>query len=179
MPATRFVSQSLSATEQKGWLIQHIPHRVCAALALLGTQGHWKLPPEPKLSGVHGWCVGRSVEEGRMTAIRWLIEFVGIKHSRLPKTVTIQSFGVNHFDDPNQVLQKIWKACSQACSHPTSDSGHDPLGGEQLTKAFLIVAAYLETSLYIPRKLDFRRIVWEQDDLLNRKTSIDDVRLKE
>ena len=52
----------------------------------------------------HVWCIGRSVDEGRKAAMRWLIEFVGViandngdpivvKPHKNGKSVTIQQVG--------------------------------------------------------------------------------------
>ena len=76
--------KKLDPAVQRQWLRQHIPHRICAALTWLEMKGDWEMPPHPEWKDrekdkFHIWCAGRSVDEGRKAAMRWLIEFVGIK----------------------------------------------------------------------------------------------------
>ena len=72
-----------SDTEKEEWLMQHVPHRVCAALAWLPMPEKWAVPrPNLPNKDFGVWCVDRCVEEGRKAAMRWLIEFVGVTLSR-------------------------------------------------------------------------------------------------
>src|ERR1035441_6844781 len=101
---------TLNNTEKETWLVQHVPHRICAALPWLRMQGRWAMPQPPVLSGgdFHVWCIGRSVDEGRKAAMRWLIEFVGVTldsngHAAPPKphkngkSITIRQVGGSMF----------------------------------------------------------------------------------
>ena len=71
----------LNRAEQDVFLLQHIPHRLCAASTWLKLPHRWIMPKEPDLpkNHFHVWCTGRSVDEGRYAAMRWLTEFVGVK----------------------------------------------------------------------------------------------------
>ena len=170
---------NLSPVEAEDWLVQHVPHRVCAALALLPLGGKWatKRPPLPN-KNFDVWCIDRSIDEGRKAFMRWLIEFVGItlqgdKATSLKphpngKSVTIQQVGGIMFDPTHQdalKLAKIWQACTQASLHPTVDTNHDPLEESDLAGALQIVLAHLETGLYEPVGRDLCKIVHEQEEL--------------
>src|ERR1035441_7608829 len=162
---------TLNNAEKETWLVQHVPHRICAALALLPMEGKWAMPNHPDIpkSDFHVWCINRSVEEGRKASMRWLIEFVGVtlgKKSRKPaekrphengKSVRICEVGGKLFDTNNKdalQLANIWEACTQASLHPTMDTNHVPLGPKDLASALQIVLAYLETALYQPNGRD-------------------------
>jgi hypothetical protein len=170
---------SLNNAEKETWLVQHVPHRICAALAWLPMEGTWAMPKPPVLpkSDFHVWCIGRSVDEGRKAAMRWLIEFVGVildnngqaaipKPHKNGKSITICQVGGTMFDTNHQdafKLAKIWQACSQASLHPTMDTEHDPLGEKDLATALQIVLAHLEKALYEPSGRDLWKIVREQE----------------
>jgi hypothetical protein len=181
---------SLNNPEKKIWLVQHVPHRICATLAWLPMEGKWAMPAPPVLPNrdFHVWCIGRSVDEGRKASMRWLIEFIGVKPGQPAKdgqpakkekatapkpypngkSVTICQVGGIMFDTNHQdalKLAKIWQACSQASSHPTMDTNHDPLGEKDLAGALQIVLTYLETALYKPSGLDLWKIVRDQEEL--------------
>ena len=170
--------------EKDTWLDQHVPHRVCAALALLPMKGKWAMPTSPTLPNrdFHVWCIGRCVDEGRKAAMRWLIEFVGVRLDRNgkpaavkpydnDKTVTIAQLGGSMFDTtrPDALkLAKVWQACSQASLHPTEDTGVD-VRPDDLAGALQIVIAHLEDALYKPLGRQLRDIVLHQEDLTIRR----------
>jgi hypothetical protein len=170
---------NLRKDEKEIWLVQHVPHRICAALAWLPMEGKWIMPKSPVLptGDFHVWCIGRCVDEGRKASMRWLIEFIGIilnkkGNAAAPqphdngKSVTIGEVGGTMFDTKSQdalKLAKIWKACSQASLHPTMDTGHDDLGPDELAKALQMVLAHLETSLYGPTGRDLLKLVRDQE----------------
>ena len=172
---------SLNDAEKETWLVQHVPHRICAALALLSMGGKWTMPKPPVLPGrdFHVWCIGRSIDEGRKASMRWLIEFVGVildksgkpvapKPHKNGKSVTIREAGGIMLDTAGKEalkLAKIWQACSQASLHPTMDTSHDPLGPDDLASALQIVINHLETALYKPSGRDLWKIVREQEEL--------------
>ena len=180
---------SLNDAGKETWLVQHVPHRICAALALLPIEGKWAMPKPPVLPGgdFHVWCIGRSVDEGRKAAMRWLIEFVGVTLGKKDgknesavapkaysngKSVTIREVGGTMFDTnlPDAFkLAKIWQACTQASLHPTMDTKHDPLGEKDLASALQIVLDHLETALYQRNGRDLGKIVREQEELAIRR----------
>jgi hypothetical protein len=172
-------------SEKEIWLVQHVPHRVCAALALLPMEGKWDMPASPNLPNMdfHVWCIGRSVDEGRKAAMRWLIEFVGItldndgkpaapKPHKNGKSVTIHQVGGIMFDTTSKdalKLGKTWQACTQASLHPTTDTNHDPLAPDDLASALQIVLAHLESALYEPSGRNLWDIVHQQEELAIRR----------
>jgi|ERR1035441_2277899 hypothetical protein len=176
---------NLTKPEKEIWLSQHVPHRICAALALLKMRGMWAMPKSPILphGDFHVWCIGRSIDEGRKAAMRWLIEFVGItlkiekngsekvvppKPHMNGKSVTIREVGGSMFDTNGKdalKLAKIWQACSQASLHPTMDTNHHSLGPDDLADALQIVITHLETALYKPNGRDLLETVHNQEQL--------------
>jgi hypothetical protein len=161
---------------QRVWLLQHIPHRICAALTWLKMDGNWAMLPDPEWKDkskdkFHIWCIGRSVDEGRKAAMRWLIEFVGVamtKETREPKRpeplrghedeqVLIDRFDHGELFDLNNksdalILANAWKGCTQASMHATKDTAHPPVDPKVLERALAIVIKHLEISLYEPNK---------------------------
>lgn len=176
---------NLNNAEKETWLVQHVPHRICATLAWLPMEAKWAMPKPPDLPNrdFHVWCIGRSVDEGRKASMRWLIEFVGVildnngqavatKPHKNGKSVTIHQVGGIMFDTNHQdalKLAKIWKACSQASLHPTMDTKHDDLGLNDLVSPLQIVLAHLETALYELSGRDLWKIVREQEELAIRR----------
>ena len=173
---------TLDNTEKEAWLMQHVPHRVCAALAWLPMPEKWAVPRPTDLPNrnLSVWCVDRCVEEGRKAAMRWLIEFVGVtfdakKNEAVPprphpngKSVTMAQVGGINFDTKRQdarKLAKIWEACTQASLHPTADTNHEPLKKRDVAGALCIVIDHLETALYTPSGRDLCKIVRDQEEL--------------
>jgi hypothetical protein len=125
------------------------------------------------------WCVDRTVDEGRKAAMRWLIEFVGIRLDKNDnvarpiahdngKSVTIEQAGGRMFETSSEdvrKLAKVWQVCSQASGHPTMDTSHDPLDPGDLASALKIVIAHLEAALFNPSRRDLWKIVREQEEL--------------
>jgi hypothetical protein len=71
---------TLNDAEKQSWLDQHVPHRICAALAGLPMPEKWAAPrPNLPNRNFSVWCADRSIDEGRKAAMRWLIEFVGVR----------------------------------------------------------------------------------------------------
>jgi|ERR1039458_3410285 hypothetical protein len=169
--------------EKETWLVQHVPHRICATLPWLPMPKEWIVPrPELPNMDFSVWCVDRSIEEGQKAAMRWLIEFIGVKletenkvEKVVPvkphkngKSVSILQVGGRMFDTnrPEALkLAKVWQACSQASLHPTMDTKHDDVGPDDLASALQIVIAYLDSALYKPNGRDLWKIVHEQEKL--------------
>jgi hypothetical protein len=109
---------------------------------------------------VEAHCVLIAALEGRMAAIRWLIEFVGIcdrntKPGRptLRKTdvstTSIQGGKLIDCSSPDATtLAKVWKACSQASAHPTWDTNHPPINSQTLDEALRIIVNHLNATIY-------------------------------
>jgi hypothetical protein len=179
MPAT---FATISESEKEVWLVQHVPHRICAALTWLDMPGAWAMPnpPDmPKTGDFHVWCLNRSVEEGHLAAMRWLIEFIGVTlhHTGKPvppkahlngKSVSIEQVGgpiypITSNPDAALFLAKVWQACSQASLHPTTDTKHMEVPPAKLARALEIVIDYLQSALYGPKGRDLREIVRDQE----------------
>lgn len=131
------------------------------------------MPPDPEWKNkdkdkFHIYCIGRSIDEGRKTAMRWLIEFVGVamdRNTKRPKKptifcehedVSIEWFGPDKLFDLNHrdalILANAWKGCTQASMHATIDTAHPPEDPKVLSKALAIVIKHLEKHLYEPNK---------------------------
>jgi len=159
------------------WFVQHIPHRVRSALAgtemlvlklqdLFGNENVRTAGYEPRITSqadsvaVH--CVDSALWEGRLTATRWLIDFVGVscnKHGQPSRPVQklhdwrIDKMGAPLFplSDVNaQKLADVWLGCTKATSHPTQGSGHPPVDPNELNTAIAIVIEFLDRTLYAP-----------------------------
>ena len=173
----------LDSAVQLELLIRDIPHRICASLTWLKTMsGDWAMPPDPEWKDkdrdkFHIYCVGRSIDEGRKIAMRWLIEFVGVSKNKnnLPdrpyrkaSDVWIEHINCGKlFDlqDPNaEILADVWQGCTQASAHSTRDTSHPLVGETELAEALQIVIDHLEKHLYIPNGFILREIVCDQED---------------
>jgi hypothetical protein len=167
---------NLDGPEIQKWLHQHIPHRLGGALAgCQSISGDWKMPPIPAMSGhpYHVWCLCRAIDEGQRVTMRWLIELVGIsgtdpktglpnRPTLRPGTVTLELLGGTSFDlkkDKAKVLSRVWKGCSQATGHPTTNTNHWPIGDQELATALLLVIDHLQSTLYAPNGLKLFEIM--------------------
>ena len=160
------------------WFVQHIPHRVRAAIS--GTEmlvlklqerfGKEKVRTagfEARITSQADsaalLCVENAVWEGRLTATRWLIDFLGVssdKHGKpsrpaqKPHDWRIDKMGAPLFPLSGASAQKladIWLGCTKATSHPTRGSGHPPVDPNELNAAIAIVIEYLDKNLYVPK----------------------------
>src|SRR5262245_23338360 len=132
--------QPLPVEEQDHWLTEHIPHRILATVGGLPMSAPWSQAANAgaQVSSqlarrVNGFCMW----EGRLTAMRWLIGFVGIsgtgcyfdaatgKHIAVvgrPKPFRFDVFssmfdGGDLFPDKGPDAEKlalVWKGCTQA-----------------------------------------------------------------
>ena len=150
-------------------------------------EGDWTMPPDPewekkdkdKLDKFHIYCVGRSVDEGRKAAMRWLIEFVGIamdRKTKSPKRPTIfrksediwikrfgpgKLFNLKHCNA--RILADVWKGCTQASMHATTNTSHPRVDPPELAEALKIIIAHLEKHLYAPNGLILREVVRDKE----------------
>lgn len=107
-------------------------------------------------------CTDNAVWEGRLTATRWLIDFVGISCSAHGKpgrpTKHLHDWRVDKLGTPlfplgsadAQKLADVWLGCTKATSHPTRGSGHPPVDPTELNAAIAIVIEHLDKQLYAP-----------------------------
>jgi hypothetical protein len=125
-----------SPNDHDDWLHHHVPYRIRAGLAGLSFASEF-LPAtadDALRARFAEACLQNAACEGRMAAIRWLIDFIGI-HDKQGKParphrwgdhdVSITSLpGGSEIDlDSNEAetLRRVWKGCSQASSHATHD----------------------------------------------------------
>ncbi|MEA2711826.1 MAG: hypothetical protein QOF78_4427 [Phycisphaerales bacterium] len=164
----------MDAATQKRWLETEIPYRIRAVLAQMPYL--WALTPneaDPLREDyytIRGRCLGDAAWEGRLVAMRWLIEFIGIKRNladtqavpatpdlrRFPFEKRVTDFGSQFhlFNSQGtkaaqaEFLSKIWKGCSQSSMHVTEGSNHWPVEPPDLESALRIVLDYLDATIY-------------------------------
>jgi len=157
--------------EQSKWITTHIPHRVRAAIARLPLEGSLlrvtaSIDPElrTEVDKIYWRCATDSIWEGRLTATRWLIEFVGVKQDRRgnPAVCEKNKFGndvrIDDFDGgkllahsthEGQLLASVWKGCSQASSHATNAYRHPSVDDRTvLPEVLRIVLDHLQKTIY-------------------------------
>lgn len=175
---------SISPDEARVWLWQHIPFRVTAAIVETIICEEWAattprvmMPP-----GIRSVCWNDAAYQGRISAVRWLIEFIGIQeHSKKP----VPSFAANAIAHgkpttdfgigmlPGGVfmstsyadaafLARTWKGCVQAISHPTRNTNHPPVEVETLTRAMRVVLPFMDGSIYATAGLSLQQVVAAQ-----------------
>jgi hypothetical protein len=164
----------LTPDERKSWLNDHLPNRVGAAWVWLpDLKGDWEWKSHRDFAENADrnqvWCIGRAAEHGQKTAMRWLIEFLGVcfdskkrepcRPARRRTDVSIQSF-VDDGSDLQIVLDKadrsseawiladVWQGCSQSCVHSTIRTNHPRADPPQLAKALQIIVEHLQRKLY-------------------------------
>lgn len=118
-------------------------------------------------------CATDSIWEGRLTATRWLIEFVGIKQDKngnpAPKRpsrsdVLLADLGgalLAHDTPQGKFLADVWKGCSQASSHATSAYNHNPVNENELVRTLTIIIDHLQSTLYQGARENIRDYVLE------------------
>jgi hypothetical protein len=168
----------MTRTDQNQWLAQHIPHRLSACLAELPLQSELfmlEVADDPLRLKIRAAYFDRAVWEGRMVAMRWLIDFVGIAANREGKPRRPTRYGdadVSIGDIEGQkielsspeaaTLARVWLGCSQASSHPTQDSNHPPVDPMTLNNALRIIVNHLQRTIYsgTPGKLVVETLNW-------------------
>jgi hypothetical protein len=152
----------MNPSDEQAWLGQHIPHRLRACLTWLPLQSELltTITDANAHASIMHRCFLHTVSEGRMAAMRWLIEFVGIRdvngkpeQPKLRKTDVSISFiqGGKPIDiDSTEAmfLAKVWKGCSQASGHPTQDTNHPDVDPKTLDKALRIIVGHLKRTIY-------------------------------
>lgn len=152
----------MNAAAQHEWLVTHLPHRIRAAISRLPLEGELLTAlsaTEPQK--IRERCEGNAIWEGRMAAVRWLIEFIGVKEDKHGKPVRPNPRGADAsitmiaggtlFDmsSPDAIfLARVWRGCSQASSHATHASGHPSVEPSELDRAMRIMTAHLDQTIY-------------------------------
>jgi hypothetical protein len=160
----------MDATEQNQWLAEHIPHRLRAGMAGLPLQEE-RMPEtaeEPTRQLIRDWFVRTAAFEGRMVAMRWLIEFVGVGErnkvgkvcapNRKPNDVSIKMMEggreIELDSEAAEILANVRKGCTQASAHPTRDTNHPSVEDLKLDHALRIIVKHLERTVYSERPRD-------------------------
>jgi hypothetical protein len=153
----------MDSEEQDRWLVEHIPHRLRACLALSPLQD--ELMPqsadEETRERTKAVFMIMAAFEGRLAAMRWLIELVGVCERKgepdrprpFPTAVSIKSIQgedqrIDLSSDEAKFLAKVWTGCSQASGHPTQGTNHPPVDNPTLDKALRIIVEHLQRTVY-------------------------------
>ena len=157
---------AISPQDQEKWLQRDIPHRVRACLAftkrLDDLIGLPKWPANTRAEQIARRCATDAIWEGRLCAMRWLIEFVGLTEDKHHKPIVRNKTKANDFriDDlpggvlirPSsreaQTLAPVWKGGTQGSSHPTHLSNHPPVNNHELAAALEIIVDHLDKTIY-------------------------------
>lgn len=153
----------MTPSEEQQWLQEHIPHRIRVMLASTEELSKLRASGKPSFGdSVVERCWTDAVWEGRLSALRWLCEFVGVQmgfKSGKPEAPKLRGADINirHLGGgaliplssaEAGVLAKAWKACTQASLHPTNNSGHPPIDDAERTAAFDIIKTHLGATVY-------------------------------
>ncbi len=160
--------------KQHEWLTQNIPHRLRASVAgtMLVSQLLQTVESEEMRQKTEAFWNDMAIWEGRHSAIRWLIESIGVtgngdarpmssgrRRATENGTQPTQEFDVDICDLPGgryfpldgeeaQLLAQVWKGASQATAHATEGSNHPSLARDRLVRAVTIVARHLDETVY-------------------------------
>jgi hypothetical protein len=164
-------------TIQDEWRKQHIPHRIRAGLiGIRHMKAPWDIPLRLPLN-VTNRSIANSVNEGRHSAIRWLIFFVGImtksglasptKYTDETTDVWIERFdGGKLFDHTSAdaaKLAEMYKGCTKATGHPTHD-GHPDIKEGPMSEAMGIIIEHLQKTMYDAQGYNLAHFTLRTDD---------------
>ena len=107
-------------------------------------------------------CETDAIWEGRIIAMRWLVELVGLtqdkngnpiaKIQKFPSDFLIQFLPGGIRISPSSTgattLAKVWKGSTQRTSHPTYNSSHPPVNEQELQDALAVIVHHLEKTGY-------------------------------
>jgi hypothetical protein len=123
--------------------------------------------------------IANSVHEGRHSALRWLVFFVGImaKKDHTPtksyytdddREVWIERFHGGKCVDPASPegveLALAYNACTQATGHPTRDTNHPDIREAAMARALGIIIPHLDRTIYAAKGLRLRDCTIRMDD---------------
>jgi hypothetical protein len=150
----------LNPQQKEEWRRHHIPSRFRAAMA------HTRLDPEAHQREL-GNFAAEAVQMGRAIAIRWLVEFVGIKGvvKKIDKETIINAKRPDCREDDQRLdniggglldtghsdaiaLAKTWVSASKAVSHATYLSEHPELTSESISNAVEVLKNHFQATLY-------------------------------
>jgi hypothetical protein len=159
-------SKTLTLEEQKDWLDHHIPDRFRAAAShlkflddLLGTEAPGDPPSASPDHKIRRYCELVSIQQGRLAALRWLLDFVRIDEKtkqRKENDVTIAHFEGAPSPLTDQNLTQIRNACNKACSHPTYGSNPSEISDDKQCEALEVIFNHLKKSIYANVEVDLK-----------------------
>ena len=158
----------MTPEEKQEWLKGHIAHRMRCSLAitpvLLARYPDVQLPsPKTAEEAIVRRCETDSIWEGRLAAMRWLIEFLGVSQDRhgqpcRPNRSKLHQKWIGDLDSGAAfdlqsadafVLSNAWKGCTEGVSHPTHLSGHPPINDPERNAALHIIIDHLDRTIYV------------------------------
>jgi hypothetical protein len=134
----------------------HLPHRIrvlWANLASLDQRLHSAPEPTPTTPEqiTRRRCETDAIWEGRISALRWLIEFIRVKPSTWPDSCSAEDFA-DYAPFPSgsdaAYLADLWTSCTKATSHSTHNSGHTPLDNAAFDRGRELICAHLNATIY-------------------------------
>jgi len=155
----------LPTEEQPEWLDQHVRSRMMAAFAPAETVRAWH--DTARSVGATRAAdtlalVLQGAFEGRHVALRWLIDFAGIRDYNEKEEYeeadplgrgTLHAVRITNLDGGQPIpyskeLDVIWVALTKATAHPTRDSKHEPIPADRLYKAAEVLRRHLQDTIY-------------------------------
>jgi len=141
-------------------------------------QSSWDIPLRLP-NTVPNRCIANCVNEGRHSAIRWLIFFVGIMERDGQAIETIYTtkatdVWIGRFDhgqmlDPKcsdaAKLALVYKGCTQATGHPTEGTNHPDIKEKAMSDALQIVIYHLQKTIYDAQGRNLAHYTLRLDDL--------------
>jgi hypothetical protein len=158
------VKATLSEKDINDWLDQHIRSRIYATLARPAWFRKWAETTQPAELQQDLHFILQASWEGRHAALRWLIEFVGIKldgktgKAARPKPqqhdFRITDLGGDFVPLSSKEaveLAKLWSDLTKVTSHATHASGHGAINEERLGLAIRFLIKFINDKVYVPR----------------------------
>jgi hypothetical protein len=165
------VDRSITIDEKQEWLRDHIPHRVRACLAITCMLTDYldidcgRLVPAVKDEDSNYQIIRRCetdcIWEGRLVALRWLIEFVGVKADKDGKpercTPRVDDLWIEDIDcngafdlqlPESQLLADFWCIATKASAHSTWKSQHPSASDERRNRAATLLIDHLGRTIY-------------------------------
>lgn len=171
------------------WLTEHIPYRIRAGVCASRLMIRYGLESLDLQTTASGLCYHHAIHQGRMAAIRWLIEFIGIKGKRergqlravasdaarnMRLDFGIGKLGAPYFPTEHHSaikLAEVWESCARAVGHPTEGTVHD-VEDETLASAMELILDHLERTIYAPPKRSMKDVLANTGSISNVVTSV-------
>lgn len=136
------------------WWTLHIPSRFWAAFA--------HTPLHPGLGELEiDEFTAHAVQMGRTVALRWLIEFVGIRDPK-GNDIRIDDLGGRLFDkssEEGREMDNLWLAASKAVAHATNGSNHPELTVDRQVVSLHVIKTFVNSQIYEPYGMDLNTIL--------------------